>query len=201
MRKIFVRSLLFAFCLVLVWTIGPTPSAQANELVFGCSSTSGIPISCGGGTVTVSGSNYSSTSGGGNVLTTLAQTSGPGSTATDMFNFSFNTVGNTAKITDLTTTLTLLGTIVGDSVFSGGSTTSLTLAILWTSMPAAMSGFLGTPTGNDLTNVTFDISGGTVVGASINIDPTPEPATLAMLGSGLALMGVFLLRRKSQEPL
>jgi len=93
----------------------------------------------------------------------------------------------------------LVGTIQSFGLFTSGLTESLSLNVLWTGLPAAMQAFLGTPTGTDLSTVNFDISGGSVVGASINIDPTPEPATLALLGSGLALLGGFIRRKDTNR--
>jgi len=187
MRKFFVRSLQFACCLALVWVIGPTPSARANELILGCSGGFGIP--CTGGTITNSGSNYSSTN------IPLIESTGPN--LSDTFTFVFNTSTNSAKISNGSETL--LGTIQSFGVSGAGDTKVLTLNILWTSLPSGIQAFLGTPQGNDVTSVNFSLSSTLVKGASVNIDPTPEPVSLALLGSGFALIGAFI-RRKAQEP-
>jgi hypothetical protein len=182
MRKIFTRSFQFACCLVLVWTIGPTPSARANEVLFGCTG-----LSCGGASVT-------SASGSGIVIT--EGLGGP--TFGDSFTFSYNTGSSTATITDTTHPLqSVAGTILSATVGGTAASPILNLDILWT-LPSSLASFLGTPTGLDSTSVHFTASSGSLVSVGINIDPTPEPATLALLGSGLALMA-GLLRRKSQE--
>jgi hypothetical protein len=180
MRKVFVRSLQFACCLALVWIIAPTPSARATEVIFGCNGSS-----CGGSTVTT-------VSGSGIVITEDAG----GPTFGDSFTFSFNTGTNTATISDITHPgQSLTGAILSSGI-SGGSSPILTLDVLWT-LPSLIQSFLGTPMGLDSVSVHFN-SSGALVSTGINIDPTPEPATLALLGSGLALMGGFL-RRKRQE--
>ena len=187
MRKFFVRGLQLACCLAFVWIIGPTPNARANEVVLGCSG--GFVLPCTGGGITNSGPNYSTSS---NIP--LVETSGP--STSDVFSFTFDTSTGNATISNISQTL--LGTILSFSVSGGGSTKVLTLNILWNSLPSAFVTFLGTPTGNDVTTANFNLKSGAVVGSSVNIDPTPEPATLALLGSGLVLMGGFL-RRKRQE--
>jgi len=180
MRRVFVRSLQFACCLMLVWIIGPTPSARANEVIFGCNSPS-----CGGSIVTtVAGSG----------ITLVEAVGGP--TSSDGFTFSFDTGTKIATISDITNPgQSITGAILSSSS-SGGSSPVLTLDVLWT-LPSSIEGFLGSPQGLDSVSVHLN-SSGALVSTGINIDPTPEPATLALLGSGLALMGGFL-RRKRQE--
>lgn len=187
MRNLKVLRLLGLIALFAL--VGFVPSAQASNVNFACSGTSGA-IACTG-TVTQSGSNFSSGSGG---IQTF-NTNGPFSPSTP-FTLTFNTATGTIALTSGSGTLT--GTINAFGSFGGSTTQTVNMGVTWTSMPASVQAQLGTINGLDLSTVVFQISSGVVTDVSITITPTPEPGSLALLGSGLCVVG-GLLRKKVRQ--
>jgi len=76
----------------------------------------------------------------------------------------------------------------------GGGLDMLTLSVSFASLPADFAAFLGAPSGV-AANANIFIQGGTGLDTVINIQSTPEPATLWLFGSGLLGLG-GLVRRK-----
>ncbi len=85
------------------------------------------------------------------------------------------------------------GTFTPTSGSSFGGTTSYSLNVTWTTVPASAD--LGSPSGLGVTQLTFQTKGGKVVSEDVNIQPTPEPASLLLLGTGLLGLGAFARRR------
>lgn len=175
--------------------VGFAPSVRADTLViFGCDSVGSAAPACSG-TLSVSGSNFSTS----NIV--IFNTSGQYPLATP-FTLAFNTgVNNTITLTDGGSNV-LTGTItsksVGVSSFNSSFDT-LTMNISWTSLPAPVCAAVGATApcaGNGIfSSVTFQISGGTAKVVHVEIQPIPEPATMTLFGSGLVALG-GLLRKK-----
>ena len=167
-------------------------AAWADDIDFDCSL--GTADACTG-TITKSGSNYS-TSG-----INLYNDSGPYS-STVPFTLVFNTLTSSVSIDGTGADLgqNLLGHITSFSVANGKSTTDLSFTAVWPTLPPLVQAFLGTKTGIDsgfviTSSLVTSKKGGKAASGDVLITSTPEPASLALFGSGLLAIG-GVLRRK-----
>jgi len=142
------------------------------------------------GSVTQSGTNFSST--GIHVF----NDSGPFS-ATVPFTLAFNTATNSISIdgTGIYTGMNLIGNIVSFGISGTGTTRDFSLAVSWPTLPASVQAQLGSPTGQDTGFVIYLTSSGLAQSVDVIITPTPEPASMFLVGTGLLAIG-GLLRRK-----
>jgi hypothetical protein len=167
-------------------------AAWADDLDFDCSQAKSALCT---GTITESGSNYSTT--GINVY----DDSGPYKD-TVPFNLTFNTKTGQISIdgTGIYKGQNLVGDITSFTVLNGKSTSDLSFTAVWPTLPPLVQTFLGTKSGIDSGSViTLSLitpkKGGKAASGDVVITPTPEPASLALFGSGLLALGGALRRK------
>lgn len=144
------------------------------------------------GTVVHSGTNFSSTG------ITVYNDSGPFSSGVP-FTLAFNTATGLVSIdgTGIYAGMNLIGNIIASSTMGGGSTTGFSFIATWPTLPANVQAQLGTPTGTDSGFIIYLNSSGAAQSVDILITPTPEPASMLLVGTGLLAIGGFLRRRRS----
>jgi len=168
-------------------------AAWADDIDFNCAG-KGSADPCTG-TITKSGSNYSTT--GINVY----DDSGPYKD-TVPFHLIFNTQTGSISIdgTGIYKGQNLLGDITSWSVGNGSNSTDLSFVAVWPTLPPLVQKFLGSKTGLDsgfviTSSLVTSRKAGSAASGDVLIEPTPEPASLALFGSGLLAIG-GVLRRK-----
>jgi hypothetical protein len=92
----------------------------------------------------------------------------------------------------------LIGTILsatGAQNIAGSGFDAINLTVLWSDMSPDFAMFLGAPTGiGPVFNFVLTVNGA-AESVDVAINPTPEPSSLLLLGSGLLGVGGFLRRR------
>jgi hypothetical protein len=162
-------------------------AAWADDIDFDCSL--GTSDACTG-TITKSGSTYKTTG------INLYNDSGPYS-VTVPFELAFNTATGSVSIdgTGIYAGQNLLGELTGFFVNSGKSTTDFSFTAVWPTLPPLVQAYLGSATGIDSGFVITTSRNGKAASADVLITSTPEPASLALFGSGLLAIGGFLRRK------
>lgn len=165
-------------------------SAHAGSLDFFCTTTIGP---CGG-VLNATFSGGVATTGTASGVTVLNDT---GPDFPNPFTLAFDINGaspNISLVEQLDDGSTLTGTVLSATGSAFGSNVDLNLLVSWTGLPADFAAFLGAPAGVGFdTNIFIQDSVGQSI--DVNIQPTPEPATLLLFGTGLLGLG-GLVRRK-----
>jgi len=184
----FRRLSMWVVVLASVLLVAPGVFAQTNVDFF-CSL--GGSTACTGG-VAQSATNFS-TSG-----ITVFNDSGPFMSSVP-FTLAFNTATGLISIdgTGMYTGMDLIGKIISFASSKGGSSTDFSLVADWPTLPAAVQKQLGTSTGRDSGFVIYLTSASTAQSVDVLITPTPEPASMLLVGSGLLAIGGLLRRRRT----
>ena len=185
--------LLAAWIVVLVSLLLTAPGVVAQTNVdFYC--TLGGSSACMG-SVVQSGTNFS-TSG-----ITVFNDSGP-FIATVPFTWAFNTATGTISIdgTGMYSGMNLIGNILSFGVSGSGTSKGFSLVADWPTLPTGVQTQLGTSTGQDSGFVIYLTGTGAAESVDVLISaasPTPEPASMLLVGTGLLAIGGLLRRRRT----
>jgi PEP-CTERM motif len=172
-------------------------SANATPINFTCGGPGLITTACTGTVATTfSGATLTAASGSG---ITVINDLGPIDDLASLFTLAFSTSSGNVSVTEKAggDGSTLLGTIIGAVGISGGGQTLVALTVDFTSLPADFAAFLGTPTGAGAVTTIDVTASGVVTNAGVNIiGATPEPASLALMGTGIIFCARLLRRKK-----
>jgi len=170
--------------------------AQANTFDFGCI---GITNCNGVITDTFSGGVFVSANDLPFPGITVVNGAGPADDLNQNFTFLFDTTAAVPNIALVDGDGSVLqGTILtatGTQNVVGSGFDVINLTVLWTAMSPDFQAFLGAPTGiGPVFNFILTLNGA-ADSVDVGINPTPEPGSLLLLGSGLLGVGGFLRRR------
>lgn len=126
------------------------------------------------------------TLGGTNSITLDFQSDNPCSFSADVTGVTFTSADVSGSISSFTVTQTAAQVVAGVASISGSGMATTVLGVT-VNVPITLSGTINVGAGVDICNLTSPITG--------TVSPTPEPASLFLLGSGLLAMGMAIRRR------
>jgi hypothetical protein len=198
MKRSSCRSVTWVVMAIALPLFSQSARATGMPVTFGCPGAAGL---CSG-TITANTITQNAKTNGLGVI--VANTFGPDMGALPVNDHKFHLVFNT--FTSTLVKLTEFGSGSDGSVLSGHYTSKtvvaggVTLGVTFTALPSEFVTWLGGgPPYDGSVTAFFKVIGGNVTASLTAINPSPEPATYLLMGTGMLLCALVLRRTKSSR--